>query len=55
MVLALTQAEAARALSMSVNHFKRHVRPELPVVYVGGLRRYPVRAIEAWLDKQCSL
>jgi hypothetical protein len=48
--LALNQADAARALGLSVNHFKQHVRPHVRAVYVGGLRRYPVAELQRWLE-----
>ena len=49
-VLALQRAPAARALGMSVEHFDRHVRADLPVVYSGRLRLYPVVGLQRWLD-----
>jgi hypothetical protein len=48
--LAVTRAEAARALGMSVNSFERHVQPELRIVRRGKLRLIPVREIERWLE-----
>lgn len=47
--LALNQEEAADALGVSVDSFTRHIKEELPVVYRGALRLYPVAAIERWL------
>jgi hypothetical protein len=46
--LSLTQNEAAEALGISVDHFERHVKQELPVVCVGGIEIFPVRGIEEW-------
>jgi hypothetical protein len=43
---AMTRAEAARALGMSINSFERHVQPELKIVRRGKLRLIPVRQIE---------
>lgn len=50
--LAFNQQEAAEALGISVDHFERHVKPDLPVVYSGSLRLYPRVALERWLEKQ---
>lgn len=52
MKLTVNQGEAARLLSISVNHFKAHVRPDLPAVYIGGKRVWRVRDLESWLDRQ---
>jgi excisionase family DNA binding protein len=48
--LALTRAQAAEALGMSVNSFERHVQPHLRVVRVGRLRLFPVRELERFLE-----
>jgi hypothetical protein len=53
--LALNQQEAAEALGISVDHFERHVKAELPVVLSGSRRLYPVRALERWLDDEAML
>ena len=50
--LAFNQQEAAEALGISVDHFERHVKPALPVVYSGSLRLYPRSALERWLETQ---
>ena len=50
--LALNQKEAAESLGMSVDHFGRHVKPDLPVVYSGSLRLYPISGLEAWLSER---
>jgi hypothetical protein len=47
--LALNQKEAAESLGMSVDHFERHVKTELPVIYSGSLRLYPVSVLHRWL------
>jgi hypothetical protein len=41
--LAVTRAEAARSLGVSINSFERHVQPELRIVRRGKLRLIPVR------------
>lgn len=48
--LAFNQQEAAEALGISVDHFDRHVKAGLPVVYAGSLRLYPRAALERWLS-----
>ena len=50
--LAFNQQEAAEALGISVDHFERHVKADLPVVYAGSLRLYPRAALERWLERQ---
>lgn len=48
--LALSKAEAAAALGVSVDFLEAHVLPELRVVYRGRRRLIPVRELERWLD-----
>lgn len=48
--LLLTRAESARALSMSLSHFQRHVQPEVPCVRSGRLRLYRPLDLERWLE-----
>lgn len=50
--LAFNQQEAAEALGISVDHFERHVKADLPVVYAGSLRLYPRKMLEQWLDER---
>jgi hypothetical protein len=52
--LAMTRAEAAHALGVSINSFERHVQPELKIVRRGKLRLIPVREIERWLDENAE-
>jgi hypothetical protein len=52
--LAMTRAEAARALGVSINSFERHVQPELRIVRRGKLRLIPVHEIERWLEETRS-
>jgi hypothetical protein len=49
--LAFNQQDAAAALGISVDHFERHVKADLPVVYTGSLRLYPRVALERWLEQ----
>ena len=53
--LALTKAEAADALGMSINSFERHVQPELRLVRRGKLRVIPISEIERWLDSNAAM
>lgn len=49
-VLAVDREEAAEALSMSVDHFERYVKPDLQVVTgVGRKLLFPVAALETWM------
>jgi hypothetical protein len=50
--LALQRSEAAAALGMSAEHFDRHVKPHVAVVYSGGLRLYPIAGLQRWLDDE---
>jgi hypothetical protein len=47
----LTRREAAAALSMSLNHFERHVQPELKVVPSGQLILIPISELERWVHR----
>lgn len=53
--LALTRAEAAECLGMSVDSFERYVQPEVRLVRRGALRLVPVAELEAWLRKNSDL
>ena len=39
------------ALGMSLNHFARHVQPELKVVLSGQLVLIPVAELERWVQR----
>jgi hypothetical protein len=47
----LSRVEAAEALGMSLAHFERHVQRDLPCVYSGSLRLFPIAALQAWADR----
>jgi excisionase family DNA binding protein len=49
--LAYSRREAAEALGLSLQSFKRHVQPQLRAVYVGRLRLYPRSELERWLAR----
>ena len=48
--IALTRAEAAASLGMSLDSFERHVQPELRMVRRGSLRLVPVAELARWAD-----
>jgi len=46
--ITLTRTEAAAALGMSLDSFKRHVQPELRLVRRGSIRLVPVAELTRW-------
>jgi len=48
--LALSKAEAAQALGISVDFFEEHVMPELRIVRRGRRRLIPTGELMHWLD-----
>jgi hypothetical protein len=52
--LALTKAEAAEALSMSVDSLERYVMPELRVVRAGRLVLIAVDELRRWLERNAA-
>lgn len=53
--LALSKAEAAAALGVSVDFLEQHVMAELRIVRRGRRRLIPVREIERWLEREAAL
>jgi excisionase family DNA binding protein len=53
--LALTRAEAADALGMSVDSFERYVQGQVRLVRLGRLVLVPVSELERWLEANASL
>jgi len=47
--LAFNQQDAAAALGVSVDHFERHIKSHLPIVYSGTLKLYTLAALQEWL------
>lgn len=52
--LALSKAEAAEALGMSVDSFERYVQDEIRLVRRGRLRLIPVVELERWLAENAG-
>lgn len=52
--LALSIAEAAEALGMSPDHFRRHVLPGLRIVRSGRLRLVPLVELDAWITANAA-
>ena len=53
--LALTKAEAADALGVSVDFLEQHVMPELRVVRRGRRRLIPILELERWIDESAEV
>jgi len=53
--LALTKAEAAASLGLSVDSFERHVQPELRLVRRGRLVLVPAAELSRWLERNAAL
>jgi hypothetical protein len=51
---ALTKAEAAASLGMSVDSFERHVQPNLKVVRIGKLRLVPPAELERFVAERAE-
>lgn len=45
----LTRREAAASLSMSVDHFEKHVQRHLRIVRSGSLRLVPADELDRWV------
>lgn len=52
--LALSRAEAAQALGVSIDYLDDHVVAELRVVRVGRRKLIPVTELERWLDEHAE-
>jgi excisionase family DNA binding protein len=50
----LTRQEAADSLGCSVDHFARHVQPELAVVRSSRLVLIPVSELERWVAEKAE-
>jgi hypothetical protein len=52
--LVLTRAEAAEALSMSLDSFERHAQADLKLIRRGRLRLVPVSELERWVAENAE-
>jgi len=52
--LALTRAEAAASMGMSLDSFERHVQPTLRLVRLGRMRLVPITELQRWLDQNAK-
>ncbi|MDQ6750660.1 MAG: hypothetical protein M3Z33_07915 [Actinomycetota bacterium] len=52
--IALTRAEAAASLGLSLDSFERWVQPHVRLVRRGKLRLVPVRELERWADENAE-
>ncbi|MEJ7891404.1 MAG: hypothetical protein WKF94_02035 [Solirubrobacteraceae bacterium] len=52
--MALTKAEAADTIGVSVDFFERHVMPELRIVRRGRRRLIPTDELGRWLDEMAA-
>ena len=53
--VALTRAEAASSLGISVDSFERYVQPEVRVIRRGRMRLIPLGDLERWADENAVL
>ena len=52
--LALTRAEAAASLAMSLDSFERYCQPTMRLVRVGRMRLVPVTQLDRWLREHAE-
>ena len=52
--IAVGRAQASRMVSMSQDHFERHVAPALRVIRSGRRKLYLVRDIERWAEQSAA-
>ncbi len=53
--IALTRAEAAASLGVSLSHFERHIAPGLRTIRTGSARLIPTAELIAWADRSATL
>lgn len=51
---ALTRAEAAESLGVSLDSFERHIQPELRLIRRGKLRLIPATELERWAERNAE-
>lgn len=52
--IALTKADAATALSISIDSLERHVIPHVRVIRRGKLVLIPVAELDRWVDESAE-
>ena len=52
---ALTKAEAAESLGVSIDHFERHVQPDLRLIRSGRKVLVPVTELDRWADQAAAI
>lgn len=50
--LALSLRDAAESCGVSVDTFSRYIAGQVPTVYLGRCRLYPVDELRAWLNRE---
>ena len=53
--VALTRAEAAAALAMSLDSFERYCQPNMRLVRVGRMRLVPGAELDRWVREHAEL
>ena len=49
--IALTREQAARSIGMSLDHFEKHVQPEIRLVRRGRKVIVPTAELTAWVER----
>jgi len=52
--VALTRAEAAESIGMSLDSFERYVQPEVRLVRCGRVRLVPLAELEQWVERNAE-
>jgi hypothetical protein len=52
--IAVSRAEAAALLSMSLDSFERYVQPSIRLIRVGRMRLVPVDELRRWADEEAE-
>jgi hypothetical protein len=52
--IALTRADAAASLGMSVDSFERYVQPTIRLLRLGRMVLVPVAELERWVDEHAG-
>jgi hypothetical protein len=52
---ALTRAETAASIGVSLSFFAEHVQPQLKIVRLGSVRLVPLRELDRWLEHEAQV